>query len=102
MDSCFENIKIDYDKGYLFRVGANGILKRTGISKAYFGQLKFTEERRVFHVDKFIYENYHKVKLHDADYLIHMNGDIADNRIVNLLLQSRLIEPDFKYVICFD
>ena len=96
MDSCFENIKIDYDKGYLFRVGANGILKRTGISN------KFTEERKVFHVDKFIYENYHKVKLHEADYLIHMNGDIADNRIVNLLLQSRLIEPDFKYVICFD
>jgi len=78
-----QKIEIDFEKGLIFRISKNNIKKEVG-SKDKDGYLLFNLYGKKVRNHRFIYENYHNIKLKPEEIINHKNHILNDNRICNL------------------
>ena len=78
-----EEITIDFILGKIYRKKEDGTLKEVGCKEKY-GYLRFYFEGKKISNHRYIYEQYHNVKLKLNEQIDHINMIKDDNRIDNL------------------
>jgi len=90
-----DKIEIDFDKGIIYRLFKNNIKKEVG-TKRKDGYLRFWSNGKTISNHRFIYEQYHKVKLKPDEHINHINHKKDDNRICNLEVVNNQQNSQYK------
>jgi len=76
------NLKCCYDLGYIYWEYSNGMTERVGNLNN--GYLRFGLNGKSIYVHRYLYEQYHNIKLKQDEYIDHMDRNRLNNCIENL------------------
>ncbi len=82
-----QEIICDFENGIIYRKKPNGNLQEVG-SKYRNGYLRFGLNRKKYLCHRYLYEQYHGIKLKPEEHINHLNHVRTDNRIDNLEIVS--------------
>jgi len=90
-------IEIDFDKGIIYRLFKNNVKKEVGFRNED-GYMSFTLNGKNVSNHRFIYEQFHNIKLKSEEHINHKNHIRNDNRITNLEVVSH--QQNMQYQGC--
>ena len=99
-----ENLRFDFENGRIFRLMKTYNTYQLAGSKKSNGYIRIRFDYKHLYLHRFLYEQYHNIKLKPEEFIDHINGIRDDNRICNLRIatasqnqQNRNINKNNKY-----